>query len=538
MNLPKEKEAEYGKLTVKQLKDRLATIGAKLGGRKKELIERLILYELNANFGHEPVDDVPDERMKTPVETTYKDLHAGCPMPAFTQYSLLSFLKRYEKRIDEGQAMYTDGYLLLVRFTMPNDVLYYVKGRCKAMMKKIVQYQMDASMTMEGEIRETSCECTAGNSVTAHCKHVIILLLAVADMCTRKDMVFDQTCTQKLQKFHRPSKKFNDSPQEAEDFINKKRRSRKRTFESNDADGEVTKKAVVFQNTEDYKMWYINYFRNVIINNCHKSAMPMTMIVPPAYVHAANLDHTYSCYSLETKLLRKLKLMSVTPEEILEIEYETRGQSNNPKWHFHRSLRISASKFHKACHITEEGVEKFVSSILHPKSMWSLPTMHGIQYEPRAVDDYNAYNLGLLDLKECGLFVSKDHPFICGTPDRLLCYVNLLEVKCPYSSRHYMISEVTVPYLGRDQDGYLRLKKKHPYYYQVQGQMLVTNRAYCDFVVWTFVDMHHKTIERDPDFIQEMLKKLIDFYDKHLKPAILEKYLYRNTDNFCSCPST
>ncbi|KAJ8684633.1 hypothetical protein QAD02_020426 [Eretmocerus hayati] len=95
MNLPKDEEVEYGKLTVKQLKERLAAIGAKLGGRKKELIKRLILYELNANFGHEPVDYVPDERMKTSNDTTYKDLHAGCPLPASTQVSLLSFLKWY-----------------------------------------------------------------------------------------------------------------------------------------------------------------------------------------------------------------------------------------------------------------------------------------------------------------------------------------------------------------------------------------------------------------------------------------------------------
>ena len=38
--------------------------------------------------------------------------------------------------------------------------------------------------------------------------------------------------------------------------------------------------------------------------------------------------------------------------------------------------------------------------------------------------------------------------------------------------------------LEESPDG-LRLKRKHPYYYQIQTQIFVSEKEYADFVVWT-----------------------------------------------------
>lgn len=49
-----------------------------------------------------------------------------------------------------------------------------------------------------------------------------------------------------------------------------------------------------------------------------------------------------------------------------------------------------------------------------------------------------------------------------------------------------------------EKDG--NFKVTHYYYYQVQGQLEVTDKQYCEFVVWTTKGLHFSTIVRDPNF--------------------------------------
>lgn len=77
--------------------------------------------------------------------------------------------------------------------------------------------------------------------------------------------------------------------------------------------------------------------------------------------------------------------------------------------------------------------------------------------------------LGVLDEK-CGFFISAEYPFLGASPDGLLGEDTIIEIKCPYSSRKSLINEITVPYLYYN-NGELALKKNHPYYAQVQGQL-------------------------------------------------------------------
>ena len=63
----------------------------------------------------------------------------------------------------------------------------------------------------------------------------------------------------------------------------------------------------------------------------------------------------------------------------------------------------------------------------------------------------------------------------------------LLEIKCPAQADKITVEELctTKPdFFVQNIDGEYKLKQKHNYYYQVQGQMHITNRKWCDFVVW------------------------------------------------------
>ena len=83
---------------------------------------------------------------------------------------------------------------------------------------------------------------------------------------------------------------------------------------------------------------------------------------------------------------------------------------------------------------------------------------------------------------------------IGATPDGKACEdgtTGIVEVKCPYSVRDMTIHEAcSVPgfFMTYQNDTY-DLKTEHNYYYQVQGQLLVTGVEYCDFVVSTRKDL-------------------------------------------------
>ena len=101
-----------------------------------------------------------------------------------------------------------------------------------------------------------------------------------------------------------------------------------------------------------------------------------------------------------------------------------------------------------------------------------------------------------------------------------------MEVKCPYTARDMMMTPVTVPYLSMT-DGKLELKKNHPYYFQVQGNLLCTGREWCDFVVWTKRDAPCVHITWDETFIGDMTKKLGEFFNLDFREEFLKEFRHR-----------
>ena len=90
--------------------------------------------------------------------------------------------------------------------------------------------------------------------------------------------------------------------------------------------------------------------------------------------------------------------------------------------------------------------------------------------------------------KLCGLWINPLYPHMGASPDGLTkcgcCGNGLLEIKCPFSLKDVYPNNITsstcafITVAGC-------LNKKHKYYTQVQGQLMITNRAFCDFVIWT-----------------------------------------------------
>ena len=91
------------------------------------------------------------------------------------------------------------------------------------------------------------------------------------------------------------------------------------------------------------------------------------------------------------------------------------------------------------------------------------------------------------------------------------------------------------------------MKKSHPYYYQVQAQLLCTKGRYCDFVVWTEEVFHCERITSDAEFFREFIQQSKRFFKQCILVEILGTFYTapRNTsltsvqatasgrDNYC-----
>lgn len=132
---------------------------------------------------------------------------------------------------------------------------------------------------------------------------------------------------------------------------------------------------------------------------------------------------------------------------------------------------------------------------------------------------------------KCGLFVDPELPFLAASPDGLL-EDSIIEIKCPYSAKNISITEAIslkkISFWKTDKCGTLIINKRHDWFYQVQGQLHITRRNVCIFVVWTEVDMKVEQIEKDDAFWEKNMKdKLKKFYFDCMLPEIIDSRLDR-----------
>lgn len=118
-------------------------------------------------------------------------------------------------------------------------------------------------------------------------------------------------------------------------------------------------------------------------------------------------------------------------------------------------------------------------------------TKYGSEKEPFAVREFeNAFNV---KVQSCGLFVDSQFSFLVASPDGLVGDKAIVEVKCPAKAAKLTpaeaITQKQINLAILDEKGGLVLKASHNYYFQDQGQLQITRRDYCYFIVWTPLGM-------------------------------------------------
>ena len=235
----------------------------------------------------------------------------------------------------------------------------------------------------------------------------------------------------------------------------------------------------------------------------------------------------------------------VTATEQLEIQEKTVGQANNPLWFKHKKGRISASN---AKRFTGKGnvatLTKDVISVKKPR-ITNIPAMkYGIDNEPLAIEKYKTQKSvdGFdVEVSSCGLFIDTGYGQLAASPDGLVTdnsasdKFGLIEVKCIYSCRDISPLDAvkskggTSAFPVKLHGDSIIMKESHSYYYQVQMQMGITGRKWCDFVLFTCAteEVLILHVYFDNNFWCRLKEKLLDFHSVNIVPALVAQGFYK-----------
>ena len=232
----------------------------------------------------------------------------------------------------------------------------------------------------------------------------------------------------------------------------------------------------------------------------------------------------------------------VTQDKAADIEVNTRGQAECNLWYHHRRLRLTASNFGKVAKRREKTpVANLVKSLLYSRASNTKELRWGRAYEVDAQNAYQQYLKGKRDCQDAeltntGLVIDVENPCLACSPDALVKIPGtqephgIAEYKCPYSLAHADSGSPQTAleaarvnkrfYCKLDISGNIELKENHEYYFQVQGNMAITKRKWCDFVVWTPQGISVQRIAADQTFWEKHKATLLRFYKEAILPEL------------------
>lgn len=223
----------------------------------------------------------------------------------------------------------------------------------------------------------------------------------------------------------------------------------------------------------------------------------------------------------------------ITEREVQNLEVSTRTQSQSAGWAHQRSGRITSSVAHD---VKTVKFDRYPANLLRKIMAYNPPDLEKVpacQWGREKEDVARKQYIAVMTMShtgfvcgKSGLVVPINHPFLGASPDgQTYCSCHghgLLEIKCPYKYRclspdHEQALRDPHYCLGSD----LALKKNHRYYTQVQHQLLVTQKEWCDFAVWTQEGMTIQRVVQDKSFCEELLHTMNKFLNDYLLPELL-----------------
>lgn len=415
------------------------------------------------------------------------------------------------KSLQLGQDLLTSQRIQAISINLQDTGVYFT-GMVAAAMKKKVSYSFKIKVSSQGELLNSDCECPAGKGPSSTCKHIACIALMLVQFKTDGEVAASKTCTEILQTFHKPKQVMKGPPPKIEDL---KPELKHKLQDPRTGPGAC----------KDCPA-YNDMVRNLVINykaNTGKNTSYLAVAMPgKADIQAAAEDHCYLAHPITHYMVERMT--KVTDDEAKTLEENTRKQALSSEWKEARRLRLTASNFGVICKMTDRrDLQKMCDSLYNDLPFKTAAMEHGIKNEKVARKMLE----GKEDVKvqAAGLFINPNYPHLGASTDGFIGSNTVVEIKCPYSGRDEAIKPgKNFPYLGYSSDGCLTLLTKSNYSYQVQGQMFLTGRKFCKFVVYTHVDLQVLDISLDVQFcIESLILPLERFYDEHYKKYLAAK---------------
>lgn len=185
-------------------------------------------------------------------------------------------------------------------------------------------------------------------------------------------------------------------------------------------------------------------------------------------------------------------------------KYVENLSQDQEEWMTYREARITSSIAHRVQSFnkdryTEQSTPSVVTEILGESSFrGNAATQYGKIHEPVARAMYIA-NPGhahadpkSVKVTTCGICLDSNNPLISASPDGLVkckcCGPGLVEIKCLYHHQDENVLDVPrldpkVPFVTHK--GKIYVKQNSRWYHQIIAQLGVTQREYCDLVVYS-----------------------------------------------------
>lgn len=217
-----------------------------------------------------------------------------------------------------------------------------------------------------------------------------------------------------------------------------------------------------------------------------------------------------------------LEKMQIDEAAIMKVEDLTKGQRNNPQWLILRKWRLTASNFGIVLN-SKKVTSSLYKRILGEYDLSGVQAINwGIVKEEEAIQAFQL-STGFV-VESSGLWLDKSG-ILGASPDGLVGSDAVVEVKCPFSKRSCTIDEAVKCKdfcLIKNDTGLYELKKNHVYWHQIQGQIYISKRQKCYFVVWTPKEFITLVIEKDAQWAIN-LDKLKTFYCKYILEHLLQQ---------------
>ena len=212
---------------VEELKKELRERGAKVTGRKEELYERLLGYRRNDNFSAGPTIPLPSAVMPDfPPTASFQSMTSSqshrVAVPPITKSHVHEFLSKYlvkDANLPTSLAMkkaekIVAENVMAASFSVAktdDDACFFLTGIVKKSYKKF-SYNVRIAINIDASIKASQCECPVGIGPNAACKHVLGMMLMLSHFVKTGELLVQLSCTEQLQSFNRPSKKYEGPP--------------------------------------------------------------------------------------------------------------------------------------------------------------------------------------------------------------------------------------------------------------------------------------------------------------------------------------